>query len=106
MPLRAVLYFGCLLYLFLGIAIITDILMSSIETITSKKQKTRYPDPNDKEKYLTIEARVWNNTVASLTLMALGSGSLEILLPIIEIVCNGFEAGKLGPGTSKDRMTF
>jgi hypothetical protein len=38
--------------------------------------------------------------------MALGSSSLEILLPIIEIVCNRFEAGELGPGTSKNRMTF
>ncbi len=104
--LRAVLYFIFLLYLFLGIAIITDKLMSSIETITSKKQKIRYPDPGEKDKYLIIEVRTWNDTIANLTLMALGSSSLEILLPIIEIVCNRFEAGELGPGTSKNRMTF
>jgi hypothetical protein len=103
--LRAVLYFIFLLYLFLGIAIITDKLMSSIETITSKKQKIRYPVSGEKDKYLTIEVRTWNNTVANLTLMALGSSSLEILLPITEIVCNRFEAGVLGPGTSKNRMT-
>jgi solute carrier family 8 (sodium/calcium exchanger) len=104
--LRAVLYFIFLLYLFLGIAIITDKLMSSIETITSKKQKIRYPDPGEKDKYLIIEVRTWNDTIANLTLMALGSSSLEIFLPIIEIVCNRFEAGELGPGTSKNRMTF
>ena len=51
--LRATLYFIFLLYLFLGIAIIADIFMSSIETITSKRRKIRYPDPGEKDKYLT-----------------------------------------------------
>ncbi|CAF1080676.1 unnamed protein product [Adineta steineri] len=97
--LRAVLYFIFLLYLFLGIAIIADIFMSSIETITSKRRKIRYPDPGEKDKYLTVEVRTWNDTVANLTLMALGSSSPEILLSIIEIVGNRFEAGELGPGT-------
>ncbi|CAF1276099.1 unnamed protein product [Rotaria sordida] len=97
--LRAVLYFIFLLYLFLGIAIIADIFMSSIETITSRKQKIRYPDPGEKDKYLTVEVQLWNATVANLTLMALGSSSPEILLSIIEIVGNRFEAGELGPGT-------
>lgn len=99
--LRAVLYFIFLLYLFLGIAIIADIFMSSIETITSRKRKIRYPDPGEKDKYLTVEVRLWNDTVANLTLMALGSSSPEILLSIIEIIGNRFEAGDLGPGTSK-----
>ena len=38
--------------------------------------------------------------MANLTLMALGSSSPEILLSIIEIIGNRFEAGELGPGTS------
>ncbi|CAF1235055.1 unnamed protein product [Adineta ricciae] len=97
--LRATLYFIFLLYLFLGIAIIADIFMSSIETITSKRRKIRYPDPGEKDKYLTVEVRTWNDTVANLTLMALGSSSPEILLSIIEIIGNRFEAGELGPGT-------
>jgi solute carrier family 8 (sodium/calcium exchanger) len=101
--IRAVLYFIFLLYLFLGMAIITDIFMSAIETITSKKQKIRYPVPGEKDKYLTIEVRTWSDNVAHLTLMALGSW--KILLPITEIVGNRFEAGELGPGTSKNRMT-
>ncbi|CAF2958494.1 unnamed protein product [Rotaria sp. Silwood2] len=97
---RAVLYFIFLLYLFLGIAIIADIFMSSIETITSRRRKIRYPDPGEKDKYLTVEVRIWNDTVANLTLMALGSSSPEILLSIIEIIGNRFEAGELGPGTT------
>ena len=41
----------------------------------------------------------WNDTVANLTLMALGSSSPEILLSVIEICGNNFLAGDLGPGT-------
>ena len=37
--------------------------------------------------------------MANLTLMALGSSAPEILLSIIEILGNNFNAGKLGPGT-------
>ena len=103
--LRAVLYFIFLLYLFLGIAIIADIFMSAIETITSRRRRILYPNPDpdagEKDKYLPVEVRLWNDTVANLTLMALGSSSPEILLSIIEIVGNRFESGELGPGTSK-----
>jgi solute carrier family 8 (sodium/calcium exchanger) len=100
-PLRAVLYFIFLLYLFLGIAKIADIFMKSIERITSKKTKLHYPDPDGRDKVYTVEVPLWNATVANLTLMALGSSSPEILLSIIEIVGNRFESGELGPGTSK-----
>ncbi|VDN38211.1 unnamed protein product [Cylicostephanus goldi] len=51
----------------------------------------------DEEEY--EEVKVWNPTVANLTLMALGSSAPEILLSIIEIIGNGFRAGDLGPGT-------
>ena len=103
--LRAGLYFIFLLYLFLGIAIIADVFMSSIETITSKRRKISYPEPGEVDKYITVEVPLWNDTVANLTLMALGSSSPEILLSIIEIVGNRFEAGELGPGTSKISMS-
>lgn len=46
-----------------------------------------------------MEVRIWNDTVANLTLMALGTSAPEILLSVIEIVGHHFEAGKLGPGT-------
>jgi len=43
---------------------------------------------------------VWNETVANLTLMALGSSAPEILLSIIEIVVmNKMHTGDLGPST-------
>ncbi len=42
--------------------------------------------------------KVWNETVANLTLMALGSSAPEIMLSVIEIWAKDFKAGDLGPG--------
>ena len=53
-----------------------------------------------------IEVRIWNNTVANLTLMALGSSAPEILLSIIEVVGRNFESGDLGPGTIVGSAAF
>ena len=94
---RATLYFAFLLYLFLGIAKIADIFMVSIEQITSIRKKVKFTNVNGEPDF--IEKKVWNDTVANLTLMALGSSCPEILLAIIEIVGNNFSAGELGPGT-------
>jgi len=73
--------------------------MCAIEKITSKTQTIKYPDPRDPTKYIDREVKIWNDTVANLTLMALGSSSPEILLSVIEICGNNFLAGDLGPGT-------
>ena len=43
--------------------------------------------------------KIWNDTVANLTLMALGTSSSEILLSMVETVKNDFQAEGLGPGT-------
>ncbi|KHJ80336.1 hypothetical protein OESDEN_19990 [Oesophagostomum dentatum] len=105
-PRNAVLYLFGLLYMFLGIAIAADVFMCSIERITSTTRKIRKKHDkgvlmagnlHEEEEY--EEVKVWNPTVANLTLMALGSSAPEILLSIIEIVGNGFRAGDLGPGT-------
>ena len=83
--LRGFLYILGMCYLFLGIAIVADIFMSCIEVITSKKKKVTRYDP-DKQERVEIEVFVWNETVANLTLMALGSSAPEILLAVIETV--------------------
>ncbi|RMX37255.1 hypothetical protein pdam_00011391, partial [Pocillopora damicornis] len=84
---RGFLYTVAMFYIFLGIAIIADIFMSSIEVITSKKRKvTRYD--SEKQERVEIEVFVWNETVANLTLMALGSSAPEILLAVVETVQN------------------
>lgn len=86
---RIVGYLLLLLYLFLGIAIIADIFMCAIERITSQTKKilVNPGDANTPPEYM--EVLVWNETVANLTLMALGSSAPEILLAIIEIVSSG-----------------
>ncbi|RMZ95205.1 sodium calcium exchanger 3-like, partial [Brachionus plicatilis] len=54
----------------------------------------------------TVMVRYWNETVSNLTLMALGSSAPEILLSIIEIFGNKFEAGDLGPNTIVGSAAF
>ena len=73
-----------ILYLFLGVAISSDIFMGSIEVITSKKRTIVTWDAEKEEKH-EREVLIWNETVANLTLMALGSSAPEILLATIEM---------------------
>lgn len=83
--------------MFIGVSIISDRFMASIEVITSKEKEIKVKRPNGETQIVVV--RVWNETVANLTLMALGSSAPEILLSIIEIYAKNFDAGDLGPGT-------
>uniref|UniRef100_A0AAG5CWT8 Calx-beta domain-containing protein n=2 Tax=Anopheles atroparvus TaxID=41427 RepID=A0AAG5CWT8_ANOAO len=94
---RGLVYFFALMYLFIGVSIVSDRFMAAIEVITSKEKEVRVKKPGGEEQIVVV--RVWNETVANLTLMALGSSAPEILLSIIEIVAKNFKAGDLGPGT-------
>lgn len=94
--LRGVVYFLALMYLFIGVSIVSDRFMAAIEVITSREKEVRVRR-NGSEQIIVV--RVWNETVANLTLMALGSSAPEILLSVIEIAGKNFEAGELGPGT-------
>ena len=82
---RGILYIVAIAYFFVGIAIASDIFMGSIEVITSKKRKVVKWDKEKNEKH-EFEVLIWNETVANLTLMALGSSAPEILLKTIESV--------------------
>ena len=97
--LRAIFYFIGMVWMFLGIAIAADKFMEAISVITSKKTSVFI---NGEE----VEVHVWNETVANLTLMALGSSAPEILLATIETIALGFEAGELGPGTIVGSAAF
>ena len=128
---RAAIYLLCLLWLFLGVAQIADIFMCAIEEITSQTRTVRIakpksqdeaksrqrtsisqsgPESNNNEEaeveYEEIEVKIWNDTVANLTLMALGSSAPEIILACVEMVFNNFEAGALGPGTIVGSASF
>ncbi|KAE8294937.1 Sodium/calcium exchanger 3 [Larimichthys crocea] len=79
---RAVVYFVSLMYMFLGVSIIADRFMASIEVITSQEKEVTITMPNGETSVATV--RIWNETVSNLTLMALGSSAPEILLSVIE----------------------
>ena len=99
-------YLIALAYVFLGIAIISDIFMEAIEVITAQTKTTEVWDPSGKTRYY-IEVPIWNATVANLTLMALGSSAPEILLSVIGTV-RDIEAlpSKLGPSTIVGSAAF
>lgn len=101
---RAIVYFVSLFYLFLGVSIIADRFMASIEVITSKEKEVTVTRPNGEVIVTTV--RVWNETVSNLTLMALGSSAPEIMLSVIEVIGKGFEAGELGPSTIVGSASF
>ncbi|XP_077350526.1 sodium/calcium exchanger 1b isoform X2 [Festucalex cinctus] len=101
---RATVYFVALVYMFLGVSIIADRFMASIEVITSQEKEITIKKPNGETSTTTV--RIWNETVSNLTLMALGSSAPEILLSVIEVVGHGFDAGTLGPSTIVGSAAF
>ena len=101
---RATVYFASLAFMFLGVSIIADRFMAAIEVITSKEREVTIRKPNGET--TVVNVRIWNETVSNLTLMALGSSAPEILLSIIEICGNNFQAGDLGPGTIVGSAAF
>jgi len=105
---RGLLAFGygfTLIYLFLGIGIISDVFMTAIEKITSKKQIITHKLEDGTT--FNTEVMFWNPTVANLTLMALGSSAPEILLSVIETMSGlGKCPGELGASTIVGSAAF
>ena len=64
--------------------------MESIETITAQEKEVTIKDPRTGKNQIVV-VKVWNETVANLTLMALGSSAPEIMLSVIEIWAKGFK---------------
>jgi len=82
-----------MVYCFLGVSILADIFVGSISVITSRRKKVRL-----KNGRVGI-GMVWNDTVANLSLMALGSSAPEICLSTVEILKKDMFIGKLGVAT-------
>ncbi|XP_078505177.1 sodium/calcium exchanger 1 isoform X1 [Lissotriton helveticus] len=101
---RATVYFVAMVYMFLGVSIIADRFMSSIEVITSQEKEITIKKANGETTRTTV--RIWNETVSNLTLMALGSSAPEILLSVIEVCGHNFQAGDLGPSTIVGSAAF
>merc|ERR1719466_566978 len=73
--------------------------------ITAQEKEVSVKDPRTGKTQVII-VKVWNETVANLTLMALGSSAPEIMLSVIEIWAKGFKAGDLGHGTIVGSAAF
>lgn len=101
---RATVYMAAMIYMFLGVSIVADRFMAAIEVITSKEKDIVIKKPDGQTTVVSV--RIWNETVSNLTLMALGSSAPEILLSVIEICHNRFEAGDLGPSTIVGSAAF
>lgn len=97
-------YLALMLWCFLGVQIVCDEFMAAIEEITSKTKTVKWVAPDGVQR--TIPVRVWNATVANLTLMALGSSAPEILISVIELVTGDWSAGRLGPSTVVGSAAF
>ena len=79
--------------------------MEAIETVTAKETKKQVITADGTKKQFHV--KVWNATVANLTLMALGSSAPEILLNVIEVLLlNNFNSGDLGPSTIVGSAAF
>jgi len=77
----------------------------AIEQITSATKTVTGQDDNGRP--VSMSVKVWNPTIANLTLMALGSSAPEILLSVIETVSTlGKEPGQLGPSTIVGSAAF
>jgi solute carrier family 8 (sodium/calcium exchanger) len=100
-PLRLVLCMISLAWCFAGVAIAADIFMAAIEAVTDAKRRIKDPVTGRYQ-----QTRIWNDTVANLTLMALGSSAPEILLNVIEILSGRFFSGALGPSTIVGSAAF
>ncbi|KAH7944028.1 hypothetical protein HPB52_014742 [Rhipicephalus sanguineus] len=99
---RSFVYLLGLIYCFLGVAIIADVFMCAIERITSKTRRLTLSAQVPGGQPDIIEVKVWNETVANLTLMALGSSAPRYCWPS----SRSFVAGDLGPGTIVGSAAF
>lgn len=89
-----------LVFFFYGIAVVADVFMASIETVTNRRAIVLTADGRP------VTQKVWNETVATLTLMALGSSAPEISLAVVDIFKKGFRFGALGPSTIVGSAAF
>jgi len=98
--LLMILYLVGMLWSFMGVGIIADVFMEAIEMVTAATKSVKGPDGKD------MEVKVWNETIANLTLMALGSSAPEIMLSVFGIMGTEYYAEELGPSTIVGSAAF
>ncbi|KAG2326031.1 hypothetical protein Bca52824_008759 [Brassica carinata] len=104
---RAVLYFLGLAYCFIGLSAITSRFFKSMENVVKHSRKVVSVDPVTKAQVITYK-KVWNFTIADISLLAFGTSFPQISLATIDAFRNMGEryAGGLGPGTLVGSAAF
>ena len=94
-----------MLFTFLGVNIVADVFMSAIEVITAETKTVKKVKGDGSE--VLIKTKVWNPTVANLSLMALGSSAPEIMLAVLDTINTlGEIPGEMGPSTIVGSAAF
>jgi solute carrier family 8 (sodium/calcium exchanger) len=94
-----------MLYTFLGVNIVADVFMSAIEVITAQTKTVKKVKGDGTE--VLVKTKVWNPTVANLSLMALGSSAPEIMLAVLDTINTlGEIPGEMGPSTIVGSAAF
>ncbi|KAK7392305.1 hypothetical protein VNO78_20739 [Psophocarpus tetragonolobus] len=104
---RAVLYFLGLAYCFIGLSAITARFFQSMENVVKHSRKVVEVDPVTKTETIRYE-KVWNYTIADISLLAFGTSFPQISLATIDAIQNigKLYAGGLGPGTLVGSAAF
>ncbi|KAA8549155.1 hypothetical protein F0562_000839 [Nyssa sinensis] len=105
--LRAFLYFLGLAYCFIGLSAITARFFRSMENVVKHTRTVVEIDPCTNAEFVRHE-KVWNYTIADITLLAFGTSFPQISLATIDAIQNlgDLYAGGLGPGTLVGSAAF
>ncbi|XP_077228494.1 magnesium/proton exchanger isoform X2 [Tasmannia lanceolata] len=105
--LRTFLYVLGLAYCFIGLSAITARFFRSMENVVKQTRKVVVIDPHTNEPLITHK-KVWNYTIADITLLAFGTSFPQISLATIDAFRNLGQryAGGLGPGTLVGSAAF
>ncbi|CAL9098598.1 unnamed protein product [Musa acuminata var. zebrina] len=105
--IRAFLYFVSLAYCFIGLSSITARFFKSMENIVKHTRQIVEINPSTGTELIKYE-KVWNYTIADITLLAFGTSFPQISLAIIDSIQNigQLNAGGLGPGTLVGSAAF
>lgn len=104
---RTFLYFLGLAYCFIGLSAITARFFRSMESVVKHSRTVETIDPLTNTKAVKNE-KVWNYTIADITLLAFGTSFPQISLATIDAIRNigKLYAGGLGPGTLVGSAAF
>ncbi|KAK4559016.1 hypothetical protein RGQ29_008310 [Quercus rubra] len=104
---RAFLYFLGLAYCFIGLSAITSRFFRSMENVVKHTRRVVKIDPSTNAEIVKYE-KVWNYTIADITLLAFGTSFPQISLATIDAIRNigSLDAGGLGPGTLVGSAAF